>query len=201
MTTAALAVGVLVAVQSRINAELAGYVGGGLIAAAISFGTGLVLAAVLILSRRQLRNAFAAIPSLVRAGRLQWWQLLGGVGGAWLVTTQGLVVGAVGVTVFTIGVVAGQVGGSLVVDRAGLRTARHRFQKLGNFWRVSDSIPPTLPVFMATLQKRHKIFSSWRALKPMPLDWPEQARPCCSINILGPILTVLGARSGCGIEL
>ena len=125
MTTAALAVGVMVAVQSRINAELAGYVGGGLIAAAISFGTGLVLAAVLILSRRQLRNAFAAIPSLVRAGRLQWWQLLGGVGGAWLVTTQGLVVGAVGVTVFTIGVVAGQVGGSLVVDRAGLSPAGH----------------------------------------------------------------------------
>jgi transporter family-2 protein len=42
-----------------------------------------------------------------------------------LVTTQGLVVPVVGVTVFTIAVVAGQVSGSLVVDRAGLSPAGH----------------------------------------------------------------------------
>lgn len=125
MVSAALSVGVMVALQSRINAELSGFVGGGLIAAAISFGTGLVLAAALILSRRHLRAAFTAIPGLLRSGGLRWWQLVGGVGGAWLVTTQGLVVGAVGVTVFTIGVVAGQVGGSLLVDRAGLSPAGH----------------------------------------------------------------------------
>lgn len=122
---AAIGVGLLIAGQSRLNADLADSVGGGLIAASVSFGTGLVLAALLILSRPRMRTAFRSIPAVVAAGRLSWWQLLGGLGGAWLVTTQGLVVGVLGVTVFTVGVVAGQVAGSLLVDRAGLSPAGH----------------------------------------------------------------------------
>lgn len=122
---AAVGVGVLVALQSRINADLAGVVGGGIIAASISFGAGLILVALMVLSRPRLRAAVASIPGVVASGRLPWWQLLGGLGGAWLVTTQGLVVGVLGVTVFTVGVVAGQVGGSLLVDRAGLSPAGH----------------------------------------------------------------------------
>lgn len=120
---AALLVGVLVAVQSRINADLTMRVGNGVVAAAISFGTGLVLVAVLIASRAEYRASMARIPAAIRAGGLRWWQLLGGLGGAWLVTTQGLVVTVVGVTTFTISVVAGQVTGSLLVDRAGLSPA------------------------------------------------------------------------------
>lgn len=120
---AALLVGVLVAVQSRINAELTGYVGNGVIAAAISFGTGLVLVAAIILSRSAYRASLSRVPQALREHRLRWWQLLGGLGGAWLVTTQGLVVTVVGVTTFTISVVAGQVTGSLLVDRAGLSPA------------------------------------------------------------------------------
>ncbi|MCB0898698.1 MAG: DMT family transporter [Actinobacteria bacterium] len=123
--SAAIAVGVLVALQSRINAELSEYVGGGVIAAAISFGTGLVLAWVIVSSRAPLRASVAALPGLLRTHRLKWWQVLGGLGGAWLVTTQGLVVPATGVTIFTIAVVAGQVTGSLLVDRAGLSPAGH----------------------------------------------------------------------------
>lgn len=113
----------LVAVQSRINAGLSEYVGGGLIAASVSFGTGLTLAVVIVLASRSRRAAVASLPHLVRTGGLRWWQLLGGLGGAWLVTTQGLVVVVVGVTIFTVGVVAGQVAGSLLVDRWGLSPA------------------------------------------------------------------------------
>lgn len=120
---AAVLVGILVAVQSRINADLTQRVGSGVVAAAISFGTGLVLVAVLVLGRREYRASMARIPHALRAGGLRWWQLLGGLGGAWLVTTQGLVVTVVGVTTFTISVVAGQVTGSLLVDRAGLSPA------------------------------------------------------------------------------
>ena len=123
MIVAAVGVGVLVALQSRINAELADAVGGGLYAAAISFGTGFILVWAIVASRSDLRASVTRIPSLISAGRLRWWQVLGGLGGAWLVTTQGLVVPVVGVTVFTIAVVAGQVSGSLVVDRAGLSPA------------------------------------------------------------------------------
>ena len=125
MIVAALAVGVLAAAQARINAQLAEQVGGGLFAAAISFGTGLILVWAIVGARSDLRAAVASLPSTVRSGGLRRWHLLGGFGGAWLVTTQGLVVPAVGVTVFTVAVVAGQVSGSLFVDRAGLSPAGH----------------------------------------------------------------------------
>lgn len=115
--------GALVALQSRINAELADEVGGGLPAAAISFGTGLVLALGWVAASPRLRAALARIPAALRSGSLRRWQLLGGAGGAWLVTTQGIVVGVVGVTLFIVGVVAGQVTGSLLVDRFGLSPA------------------------------------------------------------------------------
>ncbi len=120
---AAVLVGILVAVQSRINADLTEQVGSGVVAAAISFGTGLVLVAVIVFGRRSYRASLTRIPAGIRTGDLRWWHVLGGLGGAWLVTTQGLVVTAVGVTAFTIGVVAGQVTGSLLVDRAGLSPA------------------------------------------------------------------------------
>lgn len=120
---AALAVGVLVALQSRINAGLSTQVGAGVLGAAISFGTGLLLISVIVASRASYRRAAASIPGLVRSRQLRFWQLLGGLGGAWLVTTQGIVVAVVGVTTFTIGVVAGQVSGSLLVDRWGLSPA------------------------------------------------------------------------------
>lgn len=120
---AALAVGVMVALQSRINAALSEQVGGGILSASISFGTGLVLVAVIVASRADYRRSAASLPRLLRTQRLRGWQLLGGIGGAWLVTTQGIVVTVVGVTTFTIAVVAGQVTGSLLVDRFGLSPA------------------------------------------------------------------------------
>ena len=71
--SAAIAVGVLVALQSRINAELSQYVGGGVIAAAVSFGTGLVLAWVIVSSRAPLRASVAALPGLLRDRRGGQW--------------------------------------------------------------------------------------------------------------------------------
>jgi bacterial/archaeal transporter family-2 protein len=112
-----------VAVQSRINAALAQQVGGGLVAAAISFGTGLLLTFAILLALPRVRRGFGRLRWALGRRWIRWWQLLGGMGGAWLVTTQGLVVTVVGVTIFTIAVVAGQVGGSLGVDRLGLSPA------------------------------------------------------------------------------
>lgn len=111
------------AFQSKINAELSGYVGGGLPAAAISFGTGLLLLLAVVAARRDVRTGLVRLRAGVRDRALPGWHLLGGLGGAWLVTTQGLVVVPVGVTIFMVAVVAGQVTGSLGVDRIGLSPA------------------------------------------------------------------------------
>jgi transporter family-2 protein len=55
----------------------------------------------------------------VRTGSLPRWTLLGGVAGATFLITQSVVVPLIGVAVFSVGTVAGQTSGSLLVDRLG----------------------------------------------------------------------------------
>ncbi len=119
-----VAVGALIAVQSEINGRLATELGGGakggVAAAVISFGLGLAILSVLVLAVPRQRAGVARLASAVRSGRFPAWQLLGGVGGASLVASQGLAVGTIGVALFTVAMVAGQTSSGLVVDRAGL---------------------------------------------------------------------------------
>ncbi|MBR7744194.1 DMT family transporter [Phycicoccus sp. BSK3Z-2] len=119
-----LGVGALVAVQSQINGTLAGRLGEGLrsgaLAAVISFGSGLVVLAVVAALRPGVRRGFFAVPRLVRDGRLRWWQLVGGAAGALLVASQSITVGTIGVALFTVAVVAGQTSTAALVDHLGL---------------------------------------------------------------------------------
>ncbi|MEV6816499.1 DMT family transporter [Micromonospora sp. NPDC051296] len=112
--------GVAVAVQSRINGELGGRLGDGIAAAVVSFGLGLLVLLVLVPATRGGRRGLAALRGALADGTLRPWQCLGGVCGAFLVFTQGATVGALGVAAFTVAVVAGQSGSSLLVDRAGV---------------------------------------------------------------------------------
>ncbi|MEU6130964.1 DMT family transporter [Saccharopolyspora sp. NPDC047091] len=119
----AVLVGVVLSVQSRLNGALGAQLGDGLGAALISFGSGLV---VLLLATPFLPVARAGLRAVVmalRGGGLRWWQCLGGVAGGFLVFGQGLSAAALGVALFTVAVVAGQVGSGLVVDRIGLGPA------------------------------------------------------------------------------
>ncbi len=116
----ATASGVMVAVQSRINGELGVRLADGIAAAVVSFGVGLLILLVLVPATPGGRRGLAALRGALRTGTLRPWQCLGGVCGAFLVATQGLTIGALGVAVFTVAVVAGQSGSSLLVDRAGI---------------------------------------------------------------------------------
>jgi len=119
----ALVAGAAISVQSRINGELGVRLGDGVLAALISFGIGLVLLLVVVPLMPRGRAGIGKLRDAVRGHELRIWQCLGGVGGAFLVATQGLTVGALGVAVFVVAVVAGQTGSSLLVDRAGLGPA------------------------------------------------------------------------------
>ncbi|NUR98635.1 MAG: DMT family transporter [Kribbellaceae bacterium] len=126
--TSAFGIGMLVAVQSRINGELGGLLGDGIPAALISFGTGLlvllVITALVPGVRRGLANVWRQIRTPMRGyGGLRWWQCLGGVAGAFLVATQSITVSIIGVAVFLVAGVAGQAISSLVVDRLGFGPA------------------------------------------------------------------------------
>ena len=117
----AFGVGLLTVAQSRSNAGLAVAVRDGLFAAVISFTSGaLVLAAVVALRPSTRRALTVSLPRELRARRLRWWHLVGCLGGATVVAGQGLAVPLLGVALFTVGMVAGNTGTSLLVDRAGL---------------------------------------------------------------------------------
>jgi len=117
----AVAVGTLVAVQSRINGQLATYLGGdGIWAATISLGFGLLLLLVAFTFLPSARHSVAELPGLVRTKVLRPWELFGGIAGAMLVAAQGIVVPRAGVAPFTVSSVAGQTANSVVVDKFGL---------------------------------------------------------------------------------
>ncbi|MGB7448868.1 MAG: DMT family transporter [Ornithinimicrobium sp.] len=113
----ALFSGSMVALQSRINGRLAEQVGS-FPAAGFNFLSGLAMLSLLLLSAR-FRAGLAAVPAAIRAGGLRWFHVLGGMGGALLVSTQTYAVPLVGVAAFLVAVVGGQVVSSLVVDRQG----------------------------------------------------------------------------------
>lgn len=119
----ATASGVTVAVQSRINGELGVRLADGIAAAVVSFGLGLLILLVLVPATQGGRRGMTALRAALADGSLRPWQCLGGVCGAFLVAAQGLTIGALGVAVFTVSVVAGQSGSSLLVDRAGVGPA------------------------------------------------------------------------------
>jgi len=116
----AVAVGINVAIQTRINGAFGHRIGDGVVVAVISFGTGLVCAIVFVLCQPRARAGVVTARAALRTGGLRWWQLLGGLGGAMYVASQGITVAALGVALFTVCIVAGQTGNSLVVDRLGL---------------------------------------------------------------------------------
>ena len=111
---AAVVSGVLVAVQARVNGGLAEGLDDPLMAAVISFGSGLVAVTAVVLSRPSARAAFG------RVADVPWWTRLGGLGGASLVAAGAFAAPRIGVALLTVGIVAGQTTGGLLVDKAGL---------------------------------------------------------------------------------
>jgi transporter family-2 protein len=119
-----LAGGALVALQSQVNSRLAEGLGegvrAGVLAAVISFGSGLLLLSLYGLLAPSGRAAIGRIGDAVRSRRLRWYELIGGLAGAYFVAAQGIAVGTIGVALFIVAFTAGQAGSSLLVDRWGL---------------------------------------------------------------------------------
>lgn len=121
---ATIIAGVLVATQHRINGELGQRLDDGFTAALISFGSGwLILMAILAVSPKG-REGFRRLSTEVRARRVAPWLLLGGLGGALLVLSQGLVAGVVGVAIFGVATVTGQTISGMVADATGFAGGR-----------------------------------------------------------------------------
>lgn len=119
----AVAIGVMTAVQARINGVLGMRVDDGVVAGFVSFSVGLVLLSLVIPCIPAARRGVARLWRGIRGRTIPFWMLLGGTCGALTVSTQGLTAGLLGVALFTVGVVAGQTLHGLVLDRIGFGPA------------------------------------------------------------------------------
>lgn len=111
---AAVVSGALVALQQRVNGELKTALDDALLTALVGFSIGLALLGVVVASRPASRTAAR------RVRQVPWLQRLGGLGGASLVAIGAAAAPEIGVALLTVGLVAGQTSGGLLVDRLGL---------------------------------------------------------------------------------
>ncbi len=144
--TLTVALGSVIAVQSRVNGELAVHGDTGLVPAWWTMTTGLVILAVIVAVHRPTRRGLVDAWSAVREGSLPVAALTGGVFGGLFLITQAIAVPLVGVSVFLVGVVAGQTAGSLLVDRLGISASGVRHITWN---RVAASIMAVLAVAIA----------------------------------------------------
>ncbi|WP_187352211.1 DMT family transporter [Allosaccharopolyspora coralli] len=157
--------GLILAIQSRINGTLGTRLGDGLAAAVVSFSAGLIVLIVLSLAMPSARAGMRRLVTEVRepGGGLRPWHCLGGVCGGFLVFTQSSTVGMLGVALFTVGVVAGQVTSGLVVDRFGLGPGGPRTVTVTRFAGAGLAIVSVVIAVSAELDGGR---ASWLVLLP-----------------------------------
>jgi transporter family-2 protein len=157
----AVAIGMLSVVQSRINGQL-GLEIGGFVAAVVSFGSGLLVVGFVLLASRRGRAGLGRVRDALRSGAIPWWMAAGGAAGAMFVLTQSLTVGLLGVALFTISTVGGQVVSALLIDRRGIGSAPPRpptaFRIAGAAlalvavaWALSTRLQTGVPLWMLVL--------------------------------------------------
>lgn len=112
--------GMLSPMQSAVNGQVGKELGDGNASAVVSFGSGLVVMAVIILSRKSTRQQFVSIPSRIRAGRIPWWSWLAGLCGAMVVFSEGASASVLGVATFQTTLISGMVISGLLCDRFGI---------------------------------------------------------------------------------
>ena len=144
----AVLIGVVVAIQARINGQLSVDLDNGLAAALVSFLTGLAIVSVLVFGFKRERVALFRVFEAIKNRQLVTWELMGGVLGGFFVAAQSAVVPQIGVALFTIAVVAGQTISSLLVDKVGMTpSGKERITKPRIFGAVATLIAVAIAVF------------------------------------------------------
>ena len=122
----AVAAGLLMPVQGRINGALGVALADGIAAAVVSFTTGLALMIVISLALPKGRAGLARILPAVREREFPPYYVLAGCIGGFFVFAQSFTVGLLGVALFTVATVTGQTLSGLLVDRMGIGPAGKR---------------------------------------------------------------------------
>jgi transporter family-2 protein len=112
--------GILISLQARTNGELSLRLNNGLQAAFISFGSGLILIAIISLFNPTIKSGVRRLRAAVAAREIAPWTLFAGALGGTFVAVQTQIVPLIGVAIYSVASIAGQGATSLIVDRIGL---------------------------------------------------------------------------------
>jgi transporter family-2 protein len=112
--------GVMIALQARANGELSHLIGNGVQAALVSFGSGLLIIAVVAIFSPSIKAGARNLKGAVSRKELPKWTLFAGALGGSFVAVQTHIVPLIGVAIYSVASIAGQTAASLVVDRIGL---------------------------------------------------------------------------------
>ena len=112
--------GFMIALQARANGELSHRLDNGLQAALVSFGSGLIIIAVIALFNPSIKEGIRTLRAAVRTKAIPTWTLFAGMLGGSFVAVQTQIVPLIGVAIYSVASIAGQSAISLVVDRIGL---------------------------------------------------------------------------------
>ncbi|BCW44271.1 membrane protein [Arthrobacter sp. StoSoilB5] len=116
----AVATGLVIPLQGRINGALGATLEDGIAASVVSFTTGLVLiAAISVLTPKGRAGLRRIVPAVRNRSFPRFYVMAGGIG-ALFVFAQSFTIGLLGVALFTVAVVTGQTLSGLLVDRLGI---------------------------------------------------------------------------------
>jgi transporter family-2 protein len=110
----------MIALQARANGELSHRLDNGLQAALVSFGSGLIIIAIVAIFNPSIKQGVRTLSKAVKERNLPSWTLFAGMLGGSFVAVQTQIVPLIGVAIYSVASIAGQSAISLVVDRIGL---------------------------------------------------------------------------------
>jgi transporter family-2 protein len=112
--------GVMIAMQARVNGELSHRLDNGLQAALVSFGSGLLIIALITPFSSQIKDGIKNLRGAIARKEIARWKLFAGALGGSFVAIQTQIVPLIGVAIYSVASIAGQTAMSLIVDRIGL---------------------------------------------------------------------------------
>ena len=112
--------GLMIALQARANGELSHRLNNGIEAALVSFGSGLIIIAVIAIFHKGIKLGITNLRTAVVAKQIPRWRLFAGALGGTFVAVQTQIVPIIGVAIYSVASIAGQTAMSLYVDRIGL---------------------------------------------------------------------------------
>ena len=140
----------MIALQSRANGELSHLLGNSTEAALVSFGSGLIVIALIAPFNKSIKDGIRNLRAAVAAKQIPRWRLFAGVLGGSFVALQTQVVPLIGVALYSVASIAGQTAMSLIVDRIGLTGGG---KKLISKRRVTAALITVFAVIVSALDR------------------------------------------------